>query len=94
MNYIDLYYKLPFTIAKLVVKLDSRWRRWVENALGASDWASENQALKDAEAECIEDLEAIHRSNAGPASQPNLFARRDGNLQHQAARSSFSETVF
>jgi ankyrin repeat protein len=93
-SYIDLYSKLLFAITKLVVKLDSRWLRWVDNVFGLSDWEAVNQSLKDAEGECIEDLEAIHRYKSDSGAQESPFKNKGRNLLHQAAAMDFPDKVF
>jgi len=93
-SYIDLYNKLLFAITTLVVKLDSRWRRWVDNVFGLSDWASINQSLKDSEGECIEDLEAIHRYKADPGVQSSPFRNKSRNMLHHAAAMNFPDKVY
>jgi len=93
-SYIDLYSKLLFAITKLVVKLDNRWRRWIDNVFGLSDWESVNRSLKDAEGECIEDLEAIHRYKSDQGAHASPFKNKSRNLLHQAAAMNFPDKVF
>jgi ankyrin repeat protein len=93
-SYLDLYFRLLSTIAKLVYKFDSRVRRLFDNMIGWTDWGAEKKSLEDAERECDEDLKVIHRYITNPAGQPSLYARKGRNQLHMAAQRGYDTVVF
>lgn len=92
-SYVELYFKLLSTIAKLVYKLDTRVRRWVDNLVGWTDWVAEKRSLEDAERECVDDLQAIDRYKSNPAAQPSPYWRKGRNTLHQNASMGIESRV-
>ncbi|KAL9096349.1 MAG: hypothetical protein Q9165_001346 [Trypethelium subeluteriae] len=92
-SYLDIYFKLLSAIVKLVYLLKSHLRRWFDNLIGQTDWRAEKKGLEDAERECIDNLESIHRYKSDPSTQPSPYSRKGRNLLHQNAANGIEGRV-
>lgn len=86
ISYLELYFKLLSSIAKLVYKLSiPSFQRKLDTLVGWTDWVAEKASLQEAERECIDDLDAIDRYKSNPAAQPSPYWRKGRNKLHQNA---------
>ncbi|KAJ4347997.1 uncharacterized protein N0V89_009369 [Didymosphaeria variabile] len=85
-SYLEMYFKLLLTTAKLVYKLSiPRMQRWADTLVGWTDWTAEIASLEKAEREIVDDLDVIHHYKTNPAAQASPYWRKGRNTLHQNA---------